>query len=123
MWPAADRPWHGTFVKTQADSLEAAGVDIDVLPIRGWEGPGEYLKACAQAARLNLDSAYDLVHAHYGQGGVVARFSMRTPLVISYTGSDLNGKMISDTKMTTFSRVEAWVYRRFAYLAAATITK
>ena len=123
LWPDVDRPWHGTFVKTQADSLREAGIDVDVLPIRGWQGPGEYVKACAHAARLNADSAYDVVHAHYGHGGVVGRLSLRTPLVLSYTGSDLNGKPVSDTKTTRRSRAEAWVFRRLAYLAATTITK
>src|SRR5438309_2320424 len=83
-----------------------------------WEAPREYVKACAHTARLNADSAYDVVHAHYGHGGVVGRFSLRTPLVLSYTGSDLNGKPVSDTRITRRSRVEAAIFRRFAYLAA-----
>ena len=42
MWPNEERPWHGTFVKSQAESLERQGVDVDVLTSRGYAGRTAY---------------------------------------------------------------------------------
>ena len=122
LWPDAERPWHGTFVKAQADSLRAQGVDIDVMAVRGYASDLEYLKAAVRALGLNRRPAYDVVHAHYGHCGVVGRLQVRAPLVISYHGSDLLGKPTPTGPPTRRSRVDVAVFRQFARVAAATIT-
>lgn len=69
------------------------------------------------------DSSFDVVHAHYGHCGVVARMQMRTPLVISFCGADLLGTPDGTGRFTCAS---IWTGRAFAQLAwvvAATITK
>lgn len=123
LWPDEQRPWHGTFVKSQAESLERAGVDLDVLPIRGYASRNAYLEAAADTIRLNRDCPYDVIHAHYGHAAVVARLSLRAPLVISYCGDDLLGTRTETGSLTPRSRVEAAVFRELARFAAATITK
>src|SRR5207244_2798257 len=52
MWPDEERPWYGTFIKTQAESLERIGVEVDVLPIRGYASRRAYLDALAQLRRM-----------------------------------------------------------------------
>src|SRR4051812_10031765 len=37
MWPVEQRPWYGTFVRTQAESLERLGVSLEVMPIVAYE--------------------------------------------------------------------------------------
>jgi len=123
MWPNEERPWHGTFVKSQAESLERQGVDVDVLTIRGYAGRTAYARAAASLAALNARPSHDLVHAHYGHAGVAARALLRRPLVVSYCGDDLLGTRTRDGDLTARSRLEAAVFSRLAHVAAATITK
>lgn len=123
MWPDVERPWYGTFIHTQAQSLKALGVEVDVMPIRGYAGRAAYLRAAARLSRPAAARAHDVVHAHYGHSGVVARLQLRRPLVVSYCGDDLLGTRTQANGITTRSRVEAAVFRQLARVAAATITK
>jgi glycosyltransferase involved in cell wall biosynthesis len=123
LWPSAARPWYGTFVKTQADSLRALGVEIDVLPIRGDETRAAYLSAAIEMARGRAGRGYDVIHAHYGHSGVVARLQLRAPLVLSYCGDDVLGTRTETGSLTVRSRIEAAVFRQLARSCAATITK
>lgn len=122
LWPDQERPWHGTFVKVQAESLRALGVEVDVMPIRGYASDLEYVKACRRAVGLNRRKRYDVVHAHYGHSGVVGRLQVRAPLVISYHGSDLLGKPTPTGPPTLRSRADVAVFRQLARVASATIT-
>ncbi len=122
LWPYPERPWHGVFVRNQADGLRAAGVDIDVLAMKGHGSDFEYVRGAWRALGLNLRGGYDVVHAHYGHSGVVARLQLRAPLVISYHGSDLMGKPTETGPATRRSMVEVAVFRQLARVSAATIT-
>jgi glycosyltransferase involved in cell wall biosynthesis len=123
MWPDAERPWYGTFIKTQADSLERIGVELDVLPIRGYASKRAYVDAVAQVRRMTRERDYDVVHAHYGHAGVVARAQRQVPLVVSYCGDDVLGTPDGNGGLTPRSRAEAAVFRQLAHLTDATITK
>jgi glycosyltransferase involved in cell wall biosynthesis len=123
LWPDAQRPWYGTFVHTQARSLEALGVEVSVQAIRGYASRFAYARAIGDVARGNGTPPYDVVHAHYGHSAVVARFQRRAPLVVSYCGDDLLGTRRPDGGVKARSRMEATVFRQVARVAAATITK
>lgn len=121
MWPDEARPWYGTFIHTQARSLEALGVDVDTVAIRGYASKAEYLRAIPDIrARA---AAADIVHAHYGHSAVVARTQFRKPLVVSYCGDDLLGTVTAGGGTTLRSRAEAALFRQVARVADATITK
>jgi teichuronic acid biosynthesis glycosyltransferase TuaC len=120
-WPDRDRPWHGIHMKKQAESLEALGAEIDVVPIRGYASSRAYVSALAEVAALNR-RRYDLVHAHYGLSGVVARAYARAPLVLSYLGTDLLG-VLPESGVEPRYRSEARLYSRFSRWTAATITQ
>jgi glycosyltransferase involved in cell wall biosynthesis len=121
MWPDAERPWYGTFIKTQADSLAALGHEIDPLAIRGYASKVEYARAIPEI-RARAAGA-DLVHAHYGHAAVVGRAQLSRPYVVSYCGDDVLGTATGDGGITPRSRVEAAVFRQLARVADATITK
>jgi glycosyltransferase involved in cell wall biosynthesis len=123
MWPDEERPWYGTFIKTQADSLEAIGVDLEVLPIKGYASKRAYAQAVGEVRRMTVANAYDVVHAHYGHAAVVARFQREASLVISYCGDDVLGTPSEDGGLTPRSRAEVALFRRLSHFAAATITK
>jgi glycosyltransferase involved in cell wall biosynthesis len=125
MWPDHERPWYGSFIQSQARSLSALGVEVDVLPIRGYATNWEYLTAAGKMAGRNLDARYDVIHAHYGHSAVVARLDVRCPLVISYCGDDLLGtpSPADPARMTRRSRLLAKAFAQLAWCAGATITK
>ncbi|MDP2710653.1 MAG: glycosyltransferase [Solirubrobacteraceae bacterium] len=123
LWPDEARPWHGPFVRRQADSLVEAGVALDALVIRGWDDRSAYPKAARRIARLNRACRYDVVHAHYGHAAIVARLQLRAPLVVTYWGSDLLGKRAPSGAVAPHSRLEAATFRQLARITAATITQ
>ncbi len=89
-WPDAGsaRPTH--FIRRQAEFLTAAGVSLDVFAFRGGKNPLNYLAAWGRIwPRLDTDK-YDLVHAQFGQSGLLA-LPRRLPLVVTFRCCDLLG--------------------------------
>ncbi|HEY4816493.1 MAG TPA: glycosyltransferase [Candidatus Acidoferrum sp.] len=91
IYPTADNPAFGSYVRTQAESLKKAGVDIEMLILKDRHRKLIYPKAIFQLQRRLAGSSIDLVHAHYGLVGMVARTQWKVPVVITYHGSDLLG--------------------------------
>lgn len=91
IYPTAEKPAFGTFVRTQVESLKQAGVDVELLlldgPFRKWN----YLKAAFQLRRRLASNSIDLIHAHIGFVGMVARTQWKVPVVVTFHGSDLLG--------------------------------
>lgn len=125
MWPDRRRPWYGSFVHSQAESLRRLGLGLDVLYIPGYLSKGEYLRALGRLQHHMRSGDYDLVHAHYGYSGVIARCQVRAPLVISYCGDDLLGtpRHNGAPGFTRSSRALAVALAQLARVASATITK
>lgn len=125
MWPDAERPVYGIFVKRQVDSLLRAGIECDVLYVRGYRSPAAYPLAMGWFAvsSLRLRGRYRLVHAHAGETGLVARFHLGTPVLTSYCGDDVLGDPGEDDRLTLQSRIRAVVIRQHSRLMSATITK
>jgi glycosyltransferase involved in cell wall biosynthesis len=121
MWPDAERPWYGAFVKSQYDSLVARGHRVDVLAIPGYRSRREYLSAVPRLR--DCVAGYDIVHAHYGHAAVVARLQRSAPVIVSYCGDDVLGTRQPDGRLTPRSRIEAHVFRQLARVVDATITK
>jgi glycosyltransferase involved in cell wall biosynthesis len=91
IYPTAENPAFGSYVRTQAESLKKAGVDVEMLVLKDRHRKLIYPKAIFQLRRRLAESSIDLVHAHYGLVGMVARTQWRVPVVITYHGSDLLG--------------------------------
>lgn len=122
LWPDHERPWHGTYVRSQAESLERLGVQVDVEALRGYASRREYARGMRAALARTRHRTHDVVHAHYGHSAAVARLQLGTPLVISYCGSDLLGEHTA-AGVSRSSRVELELFRRLSHVADATITK
>jgi glycosyltransferase involved in cell wall biosynthesis len=88
MWPSPARPAFGSFVKEQVEDLERAGVEIDVLYVRGTESRANYARAMVQLRQRLRSRPYDLVHAHYGLTGAVALTQRKLPVVTTFHGSE-----------------------------------
>lgn len=89
-WPTDENPNAAPFVVRQVEFLRRAGVRVDVFHFRGAKNPLNYLKAWRQAQKRIANSAYDLIHAQWGQSALLA-LPKRRPLVITFRGGDLSG--------------------------------
>ena len=100
----ASDPGHTAhFIARQARFLRAAGVDVDVFAFRGGRRPLRYLTAWAKLQRrLRNGHHYDLVHAQFGQSGLLA-LPKRLPLVVTFRGDDLFGILGKDGRPTKSS--------------------
>lgn len=124
MWPDAERPWYGSFVHSQARSIERAGIELDVLYIPGYRSQREYARGARDLLRRTSRRSYDLVHAHYGHSGALARLQRQAPVLLSYCGDDLLGTPREEgAGMTRQSVVLARGFAQLSRVLTATITK
>ncbi|HLZ45765.1 MAG TPA: glycosyltransferase family 4 protein [Gemmatimonadales bacterium] len=89
-WPEPGSARPTQFIRRQAEFLKAAGVELDVFAFRGGKKPWNYLKAWSRVRPRLRSGQYDLVHAQFGQSGLLA-FPRQLPLVVTFRGCDLLG--------------------------------
>lgn len=89
MYPTAEEPSFGTFVKDQADHLRSAGVEIDILFINGRQNKMNYFWGIFRFCSALLKKRYDIVHAHYAITGFIARLQFLYPTVVTYHGAEV----------------------------------
>ncbi len=104
LWPYQDDPGWGSFVFSQMESLRPLGVDYDVLFINGRVSRWNYLRAVGELRRRLRAVRYDLIHAHFGLSGWVARTQFRVPVVVSFMGDDVLGRPRRSGSITLFGR-------------------
>lgn len=122
-YPTDEQPIQGVFVRSQVESLRAAGVRADVEIIHGYRGKREYLRALWKMHRRVAAAHYDLCHAHYGLSGFVALTQPRVPVVVSFMGDDVFGTPDQTGSYSLGSRMVARLSRWVARRAAAVIVK
>src|SRR4051794_41967365 len=78
--PDAAAPQRGRWVRDQVDEVRRRGVEADLFEFA--RGRGEYLPAARRLRSLLRRQRFDLVHAHYGLAGWVAKLAGgRAPVV------------------------------------------
>ncbi len=95
------------FVWEQVRYLRKAGIDVSVFSYRGKKNPIHYLKAWLKVRTCHSLEHFDLVHAQFGQSGLLA-LPARLPIVVTFHGSDLQGIVGSNgcyTAMGSLSRL------------------
>ena len=122
MWPSAERPHWGAFVRSQADSLAALGCENTLYEIQGYRSSMEYLRAMSAIPHAARACGAELVHAHYGLSGAAAA-RVRLPLVVSFCGDDLLGRPDAHGRLTFKSRALLPVSHQAARRADAVIVK
>jgi len=120
-WPAPGGPRTSHFIKRQADFLKAAGVDVEVFHFQAEKNVARYLKAWLAVRRKLRTGKYDLIHAQFGQSGLMA-LPKRIPYVVTLRGSDILGT-VSDRngKYTAAGKVNQRISRMVAAKADAVI--
>jgi len=99
--PDAGAPQRGRWVRDQVDEVRLRGVEVDLFEFP--PGRGEYVPATRRLRALLRHGRFDLVHAHYGLAGWVARLAGAKPLVVTFHGTDVRHHLVGH-----LSRRLAW---------------
>ncbi|HYC95462.1 MAG TPA: glycosyltransferase [Sphingomicrobium sp.] len=120
-WPAPGGPRTSHFIKRQADFLQAAGVDVDVFHFQAQKNVARYVKAWLAVRRKLRSNRYDLIHAQFGQSGLMA-LPRRIPYVVTLRGSDILGTVSDRSGKYTFAgRINQRISRMVAAKANGVI--
>lgn len=123
IYPTPENPAFGSFVKTQADSLKRAGIYVELLVMHGHSRKLLYPKAIFQLRKRLKQGSFDLVHAHFGYVGLVARTQWEVPVVVTYHGDDLLGTVNERGKKELWSVIAAGACKRLARHVDAAIVQ
>lgn len=89
-YPTDETPGSSPCIEQQRRDIERLGHEVDLLHISGKNGALKYLRAMWRVLWTSqVRNRYDLIHAHYGYCGVVARMQFRCPVVMTFRGSDV----------------------------------
>ena len=99
--PDEAAPQRGRWVRDQVDEVRRRGVEVDLFVFP--PGRGEYVPATRRLRALLRRERFDLVHAHYGLAGWVARLAGATPLIVTFHGTDVRHHLVGH-----LSRRLAW---------------
>jgi glycosyltransferase involved in cell wall biosynthesis len=87
MYPTAENPVLGSFVRDQVEALRRQpGVEVELVHFP--PGARNYARA-ARALRRYRTSGFDVVHAHFGLTAWAALLAGLRPLVVTLHGNDL----------------------------------
>jgi teichuronic acid biosynthesis glycosyltransferase TuaC len=90
--PDAATPQRGRWVSDQVEAMRGLGVEVQMFGFP--TGRGEYLPALRRLRRRLRAEDFDLVHAHYGLAGWVARLAGAKPLVVTFHGTDVRHRVV-----------------------------
>ncbi len=123
VYPTEQKPHSGTFIKSQVDSLLAAGLEVELLHPKPGPSPMRYLAAIVQVFFKTLTGSFDILHGHYGLWCLAARIQWTTPVVASFLGDDLLGTVTADGDYSKKGAVVAGISRYLCRRVDAVIVK
>jgi glycosyltransferase involved in cell wall biosynthesis len=112
-WPTSESPHLVPFLVRQVEFLRRAGVEIEIFSFRGARNPFNYLRAWYRVQKKLRHSAYDLIHAQWGQSAPTV-LPTRLPLVVTFRGGEGEG-IVGDNGRYTMS---GYVLRAVSSLVA-----
>src|SRR6266849_9750127 len=81
VYPTEQLPHLGTFIKSQVDSLIAAGLEVEIIHPKPGPVLLRYARAAIQVFFKTLTGHFDIVHGHFVQWCLIARMQWTTPVV------------------------------------------
>jgi glycosyltransferase involved in cell wall biosynthesis len=99
--PTSDKPGSMAPALRQIDSLRRLGIEVIVQDMKGI--PVVKYGPAVPRMWTKLDQV-DLIHAHFGYCGWIARMQWRRPVVVSFMGDDLLGTPTGSGSLTLLSR-------------------
>lgn len=124
-YPTAEKPFQGTFIRSQVKGLREVGVDVKVLFVdRVKGGRAAYAALPALLRREIAESKPDAVHTMYGgiMAAIVAN-SVEIPHIVSFCGSDLLGEVYRNPLKILSTQFNIKASHYSANRAAAVIVK
>lgn len=102
--PDAKTPQRGRWVHDQIEETRRLGVEVEVFsfPL----GKAEYIPATRRLRALFRRTTFDLVHAHYGLAGWVARLAGARPLIVTFHGTDVRHPMVGTMSRLLAGRID-----------------
>jgi teichuronic acid biosynthesis glycosyltransferase TuaC len=89
MWPTAERPSLGSFVRDQVDALgRIAGIELEVFSFSPG-GPGAYARAASALRGRFRGRRFDVIHAHFGLTAWPALAARGSAHAVTLHGTDL----------------------------------
>lgn len=86
------------FIDSQRQSLIKLGLQVDVFEINN-KGLIGYIRNIRRLSNYLEYHKYDIIHAHYVLSGLVVALTFtKTPIVLSFMGSDIYGKINSKNR-------------------------
>ena len=101
LMPDASAPQRGRWIQDQIEEIRRAGIEVELFGFP--PGRGNYIPATRRLRRLLRAEGFDLVHAHYGLAGWVARLAGARPLIVTFHGTDVRHHLVGP-----MSRRLAW---------------
>lgn len=123
IYPTEQHPHSGTFVKTQVDSLIAAGLQVEVIHPKPGAVPLRYATTTLQVFLKTLTGRFDIVHGHYGLWCLAARMQLTTPVVAAYLGDDLLGTVTASGGYSKKSMLVVHISRWLCHIVDAVTVK
>src|SRR3954470_8866447 len=99
--PDRATPQRGRWVRDQVIEIRARGIEVEEFGFP--RGRSHYLPATRRLRPLLRRQRFDLVHAHYGLAGWVARLAGARPLLVTFHGTDVRHWLVGP-----LSRRLAW---------------
>jgi teichuronic acid biosynthesis glycosyltransferase TuaC len=99
--PDRATPQRGRWVRDQIAEIRARGIEVEEFGFP--RGRSHYLPATRRLRALLRAERFDLVHAHYGLAGWVARLAGARPLLVTFHGTDVRHPVVGP-----LSRRLAW---------------
>lgn len=106
MYPTRERPEFGVFVRDQLEALtRIPGVEAELFTFASG-GALAYMRAVRRLRQHLATHEYDVVHAHYGLTGWVAKLAKAEPLAVTYHGTDLRHAKVGPWSRRLARRVD-----------------
>jgi glycosyltransferase involved in cell wall biosynthesis len=102
--PDASAPQRGRWVRDQVDEVRKRGIEVDLFEFA--RGRSEYLPAARRLRSLLRRERFDLVHAHYGLAGWVAKLAGARPLIVTFHGTDVRHHLVSHLSRRLVWRID-----------------
>jgi teichuronic acid biosynthesis glycosyltransferase TuaC len=99
--PDRATPQRGRWVRDQIAEIRARGIEVEEFGFP--RGRSHYLPAARRLRALLRAERFDLVHAHYGLAGWIARLAGARPLLVTFHGTDVRHHLVGP-----LSRRLAW---------------
>jgi teichuronic acid biosynthesis glycosyltransferase TuaC len=107
MFPFAEMPFYGSFVKDEVEALRKEGCEADVLFVNGISNKVNYLFAPFRFSAAVKRKKYDIIHCHHSFCSFIACMPKRAPVIWTFHEGEIAGGKEA-------ARKDAWI-KRLAY--------